>query len=265
MAAAARQQELDRKEAQLAALQHEIDDLARTIETQEEMLSVKSEQAQRLESEFVRLEMQAADLERAIAELQSAIHNATGQVPVPEIEPAKRVHVAHYGLAVDDQGLGVVFRIEVEIIGSGEGRVSVDLRDVEFEERFQAAVRTAAAVASEHTGVSISDKDIIIKIENLEDDLLKVVGPSAGASIAAIIVAGLEEKELDPSVLVTGSVSPTGTIGRVGGLVTKADAAVEFGAEKLVVPRGQEFADGRIEVVGVSNMDQLLSHVLRAG
>lgn len=246
----AQQNELAEVNTQLEALGAKVSSLSQELESQERLVSEKSAQAAGLEQQISALqsEIQAKDKDLARITLEN--------------ESGKRVHVAHYGLGVDENDNGIVFPIEVEIIGSGGGRISVNVNDVQFEATFQDAVRTAAAVASEYTGISVSDKDIIITLVNDSDSLIRVDGPSAGAVLAAMITAGLEGKQLDPSVLVTGTIRSDGTIGRVGGLSGKADAADAFGAEKLLVPKGQEFQDGRIAIEGVADMKQLASRII---
>lgn len=175
---------------------------------------------------------------------------------------AKRVHVAHYGLGVDDNGEGIVFPIEIEIIGSGAGRISVDVSNVQYAASFQTAVRTAAEVVSDYTDVTVSDKDVIVRLVNESENVIRVDGPSAGAIIAVMMLAGLQEKQLNPDILVTGAIESDGTIGSVGGLQGKADAAADYGAEMLLVPDGQEFHDSRIEIEGVEDINDLADRMI---
>ncbi len=247
----AQQEELAEKTAQLEDLQTEIGSLSQEIESQGGQIAELSAQATSLELQISALQSEIQAKDRDLARIML------------ENESGRRVHVAHYGLGVDENDKGIVFPIEVEIIGAGDGRISVNVSDVQFETTFQDAVRTAAAVASEYTGVPLSDKDIIITLVNDSDSLIKVDGPSAGALLAVMIAAGLQEKQLDRSVLVTGTIRSDGTIGRVGGLSGKADAADAFGADKLLVPRGQEFADSRIVIEGVADMKQFASRMIK--
>jgi uncharacterized protein len=244
---ATQHEELVQMTRQLDQMQTEIASLEQEIESQITLIAEKSAQAQ--------------DLEQQISLLQSEIQSRDQDLAriMLENDSVRGVQVTHYGLGVDKDDKGIVFPIDVEIIESGEGRISVNISDVQFEPAFQDAVRTAAVVASAYTGITVSDKDIIVTLVNDSGGLIKVDGPSAGAVLAALIAAGLEEKQLDHSILVTGTIRQDGTIGRVGGLPGKADAAVEFGAAKLLVPRGQVFPDDRIVIVGVADIKQLAS------
>jgi PDZ domain-containing secreted protein len=90
---------------------------------------------------------------------------------------------------------------------------------------------------------------------------VKVDGTSAGAVIAAMMAAGLAEKEIKSTVLVTGSISEDGTVGRIGSLEEKIAAADTFGADTLLVPESQEFESDLMPVIGVSNIDELMEHL----
>ncbi len=264
-------EELAGKTAQLESLQGEINALVREIELQERQLVSRTTQIERLEadlaasnSELISLQQQATNLKGEIATLESEIRAKDRNLAelILANAAARRVHVEHYGLAVDQDGDGIVFPIEIEIIGSGAGRISVDVGNVQYDAAFQEAVRTAAEVASDYTGVTESDKDIIVRLVNESDGLIVVDGPSAGAVIAVMMVAGLEEKQLDPDILVTGAIEPDGMVGMVGGLSDKADAAADYGATTLLVPDGQEFQDSRIDIEGVEDIDELADRII---
>lgn len=243
--------EFAKKDAKLEDLDAKIGSLSKQVESQATLIAEQSTQVTNLKQEISELQSEIQAKEQDLAKITLAN------------ESAKRVHVTHYGLGVDENDNGIVFPIEIEVIWSGNGRISVNVSEVQFEATFQDAVRTAAAVASEYTGLTISDKDIIVTLENDSDSLIKVDGPSAGAVLAAMIVAGLEEKQLAPSVLVTGTIRPDGTIGKVGGLSGKADAAAAFGADTLLVPKGQEFQDSRIVIEGVADIGQLAGRIIK--
>lgn len=261
---ASQQAELETKNAQLDELQSEIGALIQEIDWQESQLTQKSAQVEQLEEELDQLQSQAFRLEQDIASLRSEIQAKDADLAdlILENASARRVHVSYLGLGVDERGDGIVFPMELEIIGSGDGRISVDVSNVDYQTGFQEAVRTAAAVAADYTDIAVSDKDIIIRLVNNSDGLITVDGPSAGAAMTAMIIAGLTERQPDSSVLVTGTIGLDGRIGRVGGLDGKADAASAFGADKLLVPRVQQFQDSRIEVVGVSNVEELVRHII---
>lgn len=260
---ASQQQEISDKTAQLETLQDRVDELSEDIDSIEEVLAEKTEQAASLQDELERRAEELEDLQSQITLLQAELQEKDEDIAELILEKAsERVHVEYYGLGVDEDGDGIVFPIEVEVLKSGDNRISLDVSNVQYTAAFQSTVRTAVEVASDYTGISVSDKDIIVRLVNRSNSVIKVDGPSAGAVIAAIIVAGLEEKELDADVLVTGTIESDGTIGEVGGLTSKADAAAEFGANRLLVPSGQEFPHDDIRIESVEDIGDLARRII---
>jgi PDZ domain-containing secreted protein len=62
-------------------------------------------------------------------------------------------------------------------------------------------------------------------------------------------------------VLLTGTIQQDGSVGKIGGLESKTDAAAEFGADTMLVPEEQEFWHPSIDVVGVSDIDEVMRHL----
>lgn len=257
----AQKAEVEAKTAQLEQLNLE-------IAVKEQEIATRSQEAETLELELEELQLQASNLQIDIGLLQSKIRSneqyisdLTQQLAETQKE-TRIVRVSHYGLAVEDSS-GVVFPIEVDIINVGSGSVSVDVSNAEYEAAFQDAVRTAAAVASEYTGVPLSDKNIVVRFLNDDKgDPVKVDGPSAGALIAGMIATGLMDREVNSKVMVTGTIEPNGTIGTVGNIESKTEAALDFGANILLVPAEQEFDSNRMVVVGVSDIDDVMRYLL---
>jgi predicted ATP-dependent protease len=219
---------------------------------------------QQLQSQALALQNEVNQLKQVVEENQAKITDLTEQVQSnqEQLESVKRIKVNHYGVGVTESGEGVVFPIEVEIIGSGDGTISVDVKNVQYEASFQRAVRTAAEVASDYSGISTSNKDIIIRFVNDPSNaLVRVDGGSAGALMTGMIIAALSYKQIEPSVLLTGTIQADGSIGVIGGLQSKTDAAADFGAKTMLVPEGQEFYDGSINVVGVSDIDEVMRYL----
>jgi uncharacterized protein len=260
---AVQKQEVDSKNAQLeelneeiAAKSGEIDSLGAELSARGEELAVLQNQAQRLQEEIALLQSKIKSDEQYVASLSK-------QLTLTE-QSAKRVKISHYSLAVINSERGIVFPIEVELINSGTGAISVDVSNVQYEDAFQSAVRTAAAVASEYTGVPMSDKDIIVRIieDQPEGELATIDGSSAGALITGMIVAGLTDSQVNDKVLLTGTINPNGTVGRVGSIEEKTEAALDFGAVMLLVPASQEFDSDKIVVVGVLDIDDVVRYLV---
>lgn len=136
---------------------------------------------------------------------------------------------------------GTVMDIVVEIIENGQGRVLVNT-EVPTGVDFQSSAKTAVQVAQDITGVKLSSSDIIFSITAKGDaeDLQAVDGGSAGAAMTILLVSELQgNSNLNQTVLITGAIKPDGTIGSVGGIYEKAEAAGSYGAELFLVPKGQ--------------------------
>jgi len=131
---------------------------------------------------------------------------------------------------------GLVLRCKVELrIGSGRvlvntvPRIGIDL---------QTSAQTALRVAEKFTAKPLSSTDVIITIL-AQEEVYIVDGPSAGAAIAIAIIAAIEGRRLSDEIFITGTVMPDGTIGKVGGVAEKAEAAAAKGGTIFLVPKGQ--------------------------
>lgn len=258
---ASQKAEVEAKTAQLEQLNQE-------ISSKEQEIASRSQEGEALELELEELQLQASNLQIDIGLLQSKIRSdeqyiadLTQQLAETQ-EEAKIIRVSHYGLAVEDNA-GIVFPLEVDIINAGSGSVSVDVSNAQYEAAFQDAVRTAAVVASEYTGVPLSDRSIVVRsIGDYEGKPVKIDGSSAGALIAGMIAAGLTDRQVNTKVMITGTIEPDGTVGTIGNIEEKTEAALDFGANVLLVPAEQEFDTNRIVVVGVSDIDDVMRYLI---
>lgn len=68
-------------------------------------------------------------------------------------------------------------------------------------------------------------------------------GPSAGAALAMLTVALLDEdvKKIDETVTITGTINTGGIIGSVGGIKEKIEAASKNNITKVLIPKGSSF------------------------
>ncbi len=264
-AVAGQQRELAEKTTRLAELDSEIDALSFDLSSKSQEAASLGGQLRSASGELGALRDQAAVFESQITVLEDERRANEQQIEElkRQTEPSKHLTITHYGLGIDQDEKGVVFPLEIEIASGGTGTLSMDIRSVEYEPSFQNAIRDAAAAASAYTGIPIADKDIIVRLAGdhpHEGSLVKVDGSSAGALIAGMIAAGLSDKEIKSSVLVTGTISQDGTIGRIGSLEEKTDAAGTFGVETVLVPKSQEFESEQVHVIGISDMSDLMKY-----
>ncbi|MBI4167397.1 MAG: hypothetical protein HY515_00420 [Candidatus Aenigmarchaeota archaeon] len=137
--------------------------------------------------------------------------------------------------AVDDKGDGIITNLTVQV-KQGEGRSLVDINDLFFWVDVQNSIRTAKDVAQKFTDAELQNYDIIYSIIA---NASAVEGPSAGAAIAIATITALENKTLRHDVLITGTIEPDGSIGKVGDVAQKAAAAKSLNATLFLVPSGQ--------------------------
>jgi len=64
-------------------------------------------------------------------------------------------------------------------------------------------------------------------------------GPSAGAMMTVAVISLLENWTLDNNTVMTGMINPDGSIGPIGGIPYKIDAAHSVGATRFLIPKGQ--------------------------
>jgi len=173
------------------------------------------------------------------------------------------------GLAVIGESAGVVLPIIAEVtpaLSKEEGKVIATGR---LQEIAQEAVMNVSAIIKKFTGKDISNVDVHIQFVGTYEG---VEGDSASISIATAVISALEGIPVDQSVAMTGSLSVKGEVLPVGGVTQKIEAAVQVGLKKVIVPK-DNFDDvlldaeheGRIEVIPVSRIDEVLEHALIGG
>lgn len=131
---------------------------------------------------------------------------------------------------------GATMQITVEI-KPGDGNILVNTATATGVD-FQSSARTAVKVAENIADVDLSNSDVIFSIAS-KQNMQAVDGQSAGAAMTVLLISELTHKDIRTDVLMTGTISPDGSIGRVGGIMEKADAAGKYGAKIFLVPDGQ--------------------------
>ncbi len=151
------------------------------------------------------------------------------------IEVIGRASVRAPAVARTDRGYeGAVIGISVAV-ARGRGDVYVSTNTL-TEVDMQASARVAAMVAADALGMNYTDFDYFFRVEA---DSIIVGGPSAGAVMVVGVVAALTGWEMNESVYMTGAINPDGSIGPVGGIVEKLEAAASEGAKLFLIPLGQ--------------------------
>ena len=135
-----------------------------------------------------------------------------------------------------------------EVNGSNEGRIANLYIDVKpgggrvFIDTFpltrldtQISTRFAKETACKFLNRNCDYVDFFY---TLRSDAPLLGGPSAGASVAVITAAMIDNLKLNDKVAMTGTINSGGVIGQVSGIKYKIDAAFNEGLEKVLIPYG---------------------------
>ena len=134
--------------------------------------------------------------------------------------------------AVDDKGNGIITTLVVEAM-PGTGRTLVDINNLLFWADTQQSMRLARLVAANLTALDINKYDLIY---NIHANATVIGGESAGAAITIATIAALENRKLNESVMITGTINHDGSIGPVSEIIAKARVAGNEGITLFLVP-----------------------------
>jgi len=130
---------------------------------------------------------------------------------------------------------GVAADLFARVSCPGSGHVYVETFPL-AEIDLQASTRVAAIIASTVANVSFWSCNFYASIRS---DSPIVGGPSASGVTAVAFAAALLRLPINESVVMTGMIMPDGSIGPVGGVYYKLQAAISRGARMFLVPYGQ--------------------------
>jgi hypothetical protein len=137
------------------------------------------------------------------------------------------------GRAADGTSVGGVEPAEVFVLKHRDGVDPVDLTRIDSSgagPQWRAATSQAAAVATLMSARDPEEIDLGFSVTGPID------GPSAGGILTVGLLANLTNTPLIPTVAMTGTISPDGTIGEVGGVATKVKSAAAVGFTTIIVP-----------------------------
>lgn len=133
---------------------------------------------------------------------------------------------------------GAISKLVVTVAWPGKGIVYFSA-DPLTELDTQAAARMAALVASILAGVNYYSYDYFIR---LESNTTLIGGPSASGAMTIAILAALRGTKISTDFSMTGMVDPDTTLGPVGGIPQKLEAAARAGAKIFVIPIGERYS-----------------------
>lgn len=152
-----------------------------------------------------------------------------------ELDEVRHVVIVAVSILQNGSYIGVSADLYTRVVCPGNGHVYVETLPLSQLD-LQAATRVAAIVASSVAGINFNKCDFYASIRS---DAPIVGGPSAGGITAVAFATALLRLQLNKSITMTGMIMPDGSIGPVGGIKYKLDAASSRGAKIFLVPYGQ--------------------------
>ncbi len=263
--------DIENKTLSIEGQENTIGGLEATVENQTNVINVQTRNITALNFTIFDqkdiISRQIVELRRradSISLLEGNVSKLKGDIQTKEQEIVSLTPLTknYFVAAVKSDGGGAIIPLEVKILPKGTGLLSVNIKNVELKSGAQDSIRLAAAVASKLSKVSVADKDIDVSFVNQVGDIVTVDGPSAGGAITATIYASLLGRSLSSGTLMTGTIETDGTIGQVGGVESKAQAAKNQGASRFLVPKGQKVSVSGIDVIEVSIIQDALNYVI---
>lgn len=164
------------------------------------------------------------------------LNSENNEIRLEQLQASSIITASSNVVAVSSQdNAGVIGKVTAEIHPNGRSRVLINTNPF-LETDTQQSAETAAVVAESYTGKSLADRDIILTFD-IPGEVLG--GPSAGAAMATAIIAAIEGKQVKSDIAITGTIESDGSIGPIGGVLEKAQAAAENNMTLFLVPGGQ--------------------------
>ncbi len=174
---------------------------------------------------------------------QYSIANLPGEIYEGEVTVRYRNCTVYApAVAQTDKGyVGVISTVTLTIQSNGSGRVFVDtlpLTEVDMQGSARLAVKVAGAFVKKDINCTVnpSNYDFFFVVRTSSP---VIGGPSAGAVMTLATIALLENWTVNDKTVMTGMINPDGSIGPIGGIKQKIDAAASVGATRFLIPKGQ--------------------------
>lgn len=145
--------------------------------------------------------------------------------------------------------------VEEEEIGSREGRT------IKRKSMAKGSVENVLTVLKKYLNTDASSYDIHLNFPGGTP----VDGPSAGITIAVAIYSAIHNIPIDNKLAMTGEISIRGKVMPIGGVVAKVEAAMQAGAERVIIPRDNWqhiFSSFAIRVIPVDNINEVIELAL---
>lgn len=177
------------------------------------------------------------------------------------------------GLGVSSMGTGAIIEIECVIKYCGNGAGSVQMRGAIEEEETETGARRlkrkATARAAAENAISAVEKQFNVECSNYHICFnipggIPMDGPSAGAAMFCAVLGALLNKSIRRKTAVTGEITMGGRIKPVGGVREKLQAAVNAGAEAVIIPKAnylEEYEALPLDIYAVESASEITAIV----
>lgn len=143
-----------------------------------------------------------------------------------------------------DDKSGTVAKLKLDVV-PGEERVYLETYPL-TKVSTQASLRFAQQVACKELEVDCSMYDFLFSLEALPGI---IGGPSAGSAATLLVAGAMLKLPIPKDVAITGTINSGGTIGPVGGLKQKVEAAASNGVNIVLLPRGtSDFKEDNVSI-----------------
>lgn len=178
------------------------------------------------------------------------------------------------GLAVIGPNVGAMLEIEVTALGAAPGQGRIVVTGIADEEE----IGNSHHIIRRQSMAKESVQNVLTTLRSVLDyrpddfDIhvnfpggRPVDGPSAGVAIALAIYSAITGRPLDNRVAVTGEISIRGVVKPVGGVAAKIEAAIQAGANKVLVPKDnyqEMFSRLPIKVLPITHLQDAMEQAL---
>ncbi len=164
---------------------------------------------------------------------------------------------------------GQTMPIEVTVIpGTGKMELTGQLGDVMKE-----SAKTGISVVRAMSGKLKFPKDINEKTDlhiHVPEGAIPKDGPSAGVTMVTALVSAITNRPVRCDVAMTGEITLTGRVLKIGGIKEKALAALRAGIHTIILPRDNErdleelpeSVRDQLEFIFATTVDDVLKHAL---
>lgn len=178
------------------------------------------------------------------------------------------------GLAVYGGGRGAILEIEAlcekaAAEGSGSLKVTGIVEEEEIKSNTGSMRRKSNARSSVENVITAMEQILKVNTKNYHIHInfpggAPVDGPSAGIAVFCAVYSALFRKKIPAFVAMTGEISIQGNVLPVGGVTSKILAAMEAGAEKVLIPEENwqsSYEHMKIKVVRVKKIGEVIQEL----